>query len=160
MQTQQEAFNQGIYAAAQRYEAPHSEVLAELERINERGQLARLEANGKAVVPHTEPELPWPPLDKVLVAAAKPVLKLSVLASGVYVVVVSAAAVGAAVMAFVSENAMVIGGGVLALAALIGGIGSLFASGGGEASETSRTSHTGQNITVNVNVGGHDVNTK
>ena len=148
MQTQQEIFNQGLELEAHKHSLTVSE------------QVDLIRARPAApVVPYTEPELPWPPLDKVLVAAAKPVLKLSVLASGVYVVVVSAAAVGAAVMAFVAENAMLIGGGVLVLAALIGVVGSLFTSGGGEASQTSRTPHTGQNINVTVNVGGHDVNT-
>ncbi len=54
----QDYMNQGIYAAAQRYEAPQSEVLAELDRINERGQLARMEAKANPPTVYTAPETP------------------------------------------------------------------------------------------------------
>lgn len=141
-----EYFNQGLESAAAKNGLSVSE------------QVDLIRARPSApVAPYVEPESE-PSFavltTNALVALAKPVAVLSVLASCVWVVVATGAAIVAAVTAFVAENAMVIGGAVLAVAALAEVVGSLFGP------QTSRTSSTAQNITVNVNVGGGDVNVK
>lgn len=151
-----EYFNQGLESAAAKNGLS----------VSEQVDLIRARPSSP-VVPYTEPETEpsWTELTtNAVLALAKPVAVLSVLASGVFalgwVVIATGAAIVAAITAFVAENEMVIGGAVLAVAALIGGVGSYFGSGGGDVPQTNRKSNTAQNITVNVNVGGGDVNVK
>lgn len=89
------------------------------------------------------------------IALAKPVFVLSVVAGGVYTVVaVVGMAVGAA-FAFVSANAVWIGGGVFALAAIILSVGSL--GGSSEPLTNGQTSQSAPTINVVVNVAGQNV---
>lgn len=126
MNDQQEYLTQGLELAAEKHGLSVSE---QVDIIRNRPPAP--------VVPYVD-NAPAPDVTQTLIAVAKPVSLLAFLAGGVYVVVMSAAAVVGAVMAFVAENAMVIGGGVLVLAALIGGVGSLFGSGGGNGSTSDK----------------------
>ena len=76
----------------------------------------------KAVQPYVQPVQPIyteGPTAAIL-RASKPVAALSLLAGGVYLVVVSVVSVGAAIMAFVAANAWAIGGGALGIALVSG----------------------------------------
>lgn len=154
MQTQQEDFNNGLYMAAQKYQHP---VAAELEEINRRCELERA---AKAALPvpigHYEP-IKSPA--EAIAELAKPVGILAFVAGGVWVVIASAAAVAAAVMAFVAQNAVVIGGGAFAVALIFGAVATFRENAGGD-SRREENSATAQNINVTVNIGGRDASIK
>lgn len=111
----------------------------------------------KAVAPYVAPvpDIPRPDATMVILHAAKPVAALSALVAGVYVIVVTAASVGAAIAAFVTSNVAVIGGCGLAVVSLV----LCFAGRGVESNKTNtqQTTATPQTINVVVNVAGQNV---
>ena len=130
MQTQQDYMNQGFAAAAQQH--GESEVLAELAKINERGQLERKRKAENPVVVYEAGE-ERVSLETAIIRTARPVALLSMLAGSVWLVVVVFASIAGAVMAFVAENALIVGGVGFGVVVILLGVGSFFSgSGGGE----------------------------
>lgn len=155
-QLKQEYINQGFAAAAQQHESP---VFAELAKMDERRQLAmKRKAENPVVVYEAGEERVS--LETAIIRTARPVALLSMFAGGVWLVVVVFASIAGAVIAFVAENALIVGGGGFVLVLILLGVGSIFSSGGGESvGAGGRTPHTAQNINVTVNVSGGNVNT-
>ena len=157
MQTQQEIFNQGLAAAAKQH--GESEVLAELAKMDERRELAMKRRAESPVVVYEAGE-ERVSLETAIIRTARPVALLSMLAGGVYLVVVVFASIAGAVMAFVAENALIVGGVGFGVVVILLGVGSIFSGNGGESvGSGGRTSSTAQNINVTVNVSGGNVNT-
>lgn len=157
MQTQQEIFNQGLAAAAHQH--GESEVLAELAKMDERRELAMKRRAESPVVVYEAGE-ERVSLETAIIRTARPVALLSMLAGGVYLVVVVFASIAGAVMAFVAENALIVGGVGFGVVVILLGVGSIFSGNGGESvGSGGRTSSTAQNINVTVNVSGGNVNT-
>ena len=130
MQTQQEIFNQGLAAASQQH--GESPVFAELAKINERGQLERKRKAESPVVVYEAGE-ERVSLETAIIRTARPVALLSMLAGSVWLVVVVFASIAGAVVAFVAENALIIGGVGFGVVVILLGVGSIFSgSGGGE----------------------------
>ena len=157
MQTQQDYMNQGFAAAAQQH--GESEVLAELAKMDERRELAMKRRAESPVVVYEAGE-ERVSLETAIIRTARPVALLSMLAGGVYLVVVVFASIAGAVMAFVAENALIVGGVGFGVVVILLGVGSIFSGNGGESvGSGGRTSSTAQNINVTVNVSGGNVNT-
>lgn len=121
------------------------------------------------VVPYTPPpaQLPVqvtkPALDSftaTIVRIAPPVVALTAVASIVGVVVATATAVVGAAFAFVSEHAMLIGGGALAVCVAVGALaGRSSISSNGSDGRNGSAGVAAQNINVTVNVSGQTVST-
>jgi hypothetical protein len=110
-----------------------------------------------------QPYTPQPPAIQqrdatmVILSAARPVAALTLLTSGVVLVGVVVASVGAAIAAFVTTHIVVVGSVGLGLVSLL-----LVFAGRGESGQVSSApaGAAPQNITVTVNVAGQNLNTK
>lgn len=111
----------------------------------------------KAPVPYTPPATDVQPYNatKAVGDLVKPVVILSALAGGVYMVGVCAVAVGAAIVTTVSAYAVPIGGAAAAVVALVLCFGSRKDAEGKEAAKNGGGGHV---INVTVNVAGDSVN--
>jgi hypothetical protein len=111
----------------------------------------------KAPVPYTPPASEVHPYTttKAVTDLVKPVVILSALAGGVYMVGVCAVAVGAAIMSTVSAYAVPIGGAAAAIVALVLCFSSRKEP---EGKEVAKNANGGQIINVTVNVAGESVN--
>lgn len=139
-------FLKGIQLEQRRY---GDQVLAEYEALNERPRYVA------PYVPPTEDKEfgPGGGLTKFI----RPLALIVVAAGGVYVAGVAAYAIGAAILALVSQYALYIGGGALALLSIVLAVFGCRAS-AEEAHPPSSSSHTtggaGRQTTIIVNVGG------
>ena len=131
-QLKQEYVNQGFAAAAQQH--VESPVFAELAKMDERRQIAmKRKAESPVVVYEAGEERVS--LETAIIRTARPVALLSILAGGVYLVVVVFTSIAGAVISFVAENAPIVGGVGFGFVVILLGVGSIFSgSGGGEAS--------------------------
>ena len=108
--------------------------------------------------PYVEPQKPAAPaapkpVTSIVADLAKPVLAVTAVGSVVYVIVSTAAMAVGAVMAFVSANAVAVGGGIFAVSSL-----AIFFSGlGANRQANSPKSEAGKIINIHVNVGGENV---
>ena len=111
----------------------------------------------KAPVPYTPPASDVQPYNatKAVQDLVKPVVILSALAGGVYMVGVVAVAVGAAIMTTVSAYAVPIGGAAAAVVTLVLCFGSRNEPSGKEAAKNANGGHV---VNVTVNVAGDSVN--
>ena len=110
----------------------------------------------KHPVPYTPPAEVQPyTTTKAVTDLVKPVVILSALAGGVYMVGVCAVAVGAAIITTVSAYAVPIGGAAAAVVALVLCFGSRKEA---ESKETAKNANGGQIINITVNVAGESVN--
>ena len=108
-------------------------------------------------VPYTPPQSEVQPYNatKAMGDLVKPLLILSSLAGGVYMVGVCAVAVGAAIMTTVAAYAVPIGGTVAAVVTLVLCFGSRSEPDG---KEVAKNANGGQIINVTVNIAGESVN--
>ena len=97
--------------------------------------------------------------DQTVKALTVPVLRLTVLAGGVCVVGSVVISGVSAVIAFVSANAMALGGSILAVVTLLGVIAGRSSGGAAKEAGSGQANAQAQNIYVNVNVAGGTVTT-
>lgn len=111
----------------------------------------------KAPVPYTPPASEVQPYTttKAVGDLVKPVVILSALAGGVYMVGVVAVAVGAAIMTTVSAYAVPIGGAAAAIVTLVLCFGSRNELEGSKAAKNANGGHV---VNITVNVAGESVN--
>ena len=93
------------------------------------------------------------PVTSIVADLAKPVLAVTAIGSVVYVIVSTAAMAVCALMAFVSANAVAVGGGIFAVSSLAIFFSGLWAN----RQANSPKSEAGKIINIHVNVGGENV---